>query len=68
MPGVRGFERACSSQAGGEGTAMEELDDWADGPQAGGPRANRLQAMQLQTDEDQLDNPPTDRGKSCGLA
>ena len=90
MPGVRGFERACSSWAGDEGTTMVERDNqadgpWADGPRADGPQAdgvwadgpqeemspgNRVradQAMQLQTEED-LANPPTDRGKSRGLA
>ena len=45
MPGVSGFERACSSWAGDEGTTTVECDDWADKPradgvQAGGPRAD----------------------------
>ena len=72
-----------SSWAGGEGTATGELDDRADGPQeelsladrvrADGPRADRpradgLRAMQLQMEEYQLDDPPTDRGKSRGSA
>ena len=71
MPGVRGFERAHSSRAGDEGTTMEELDNWPDGPWADGPWAGRPWAMQLQAEEaeeDQVDNPPTDRGKSHGSA
>ena len=54
MPGVRGFERACSSWAGDKGTTMVECDDWADkpwadgvwagGPQEDGPWADRPQA------------------------
>ena len=83
MPGVRGFERVRSSRAGDKGTTMEELDGWADGPQADRPReelsladrvwadrprADRSWGLLLQTEEDQVDDPPTDPGKSHGSA
>ena len=41
---MRGFERACPSQAGDEGTTTVECDNWADGPRAGGPQADRVRA------------------------
>ena len=54
VPGVRGFERARSSQAGDEGTTVVELDDRADngagGPQADGPRADGVWAGRPQAD------------------
>ena len=44
MPGVRGFERACSSRAGDKGTTTVERDDRADGPRADGPWVDGPQA------------------------
>ena len=53
MPGVRGFERACSSRAGDGETTMVGPDDradapWEDGLWAGGVRADGPQADGLQ--------------------
>ena len=80
---MRGFEQVHSSRAGDGETTTEELDNqadgpWADGPReelspvdqvrADGPRADVSQGMLLQMEADPLDDPPTDRGKQCGLA
>ena len=62
---MRGFERACSSWAGGKGTAMEELDDqadgpWVDGPWADGPWEELSLADQVQADGPRADGPQAD--------
>ena len=61
MPGVRGFEQACSSWAEDEGTTMVECDNWADRPRADGPRADGVRA-----DRPQADGPWADRVQADG--